>query len=56
MSDELWDNIKPSHGIVAVDRHYAATNGWAEAMYLPGDDSKGVYLLEAYHQLHCLVS
>ena len=25
-------------------------------MYLPSDHSKGVYLLEAYHQLHCLVS
>lgn len=23
-------------------------------MYLPSDHSKGVYLLRAYHQLHCL--
>ncbi len=23
-------------------------------MHLPEDGSKGVYLLEAYHQLHCL--
>lgn len=25
-------------------------------MKLPSNDSKRVYLLEAYHQIHCLVS
>ena len=54
-SDHLWEAIRPSHGIVALDRAYAEQNGLAEAMYLPSDHSKGVYLLEAYHQLHCLV-
>ena len=51
----LWDHILPSHGIVAVDRKWASRQRWPESMRLPGDDNKGVYLLEAYHQLHCLV-
>ena len=55
-SDDLWDAIDPSHGFVAVDREWAAKQQWPVTMYLPSDHSKGVYLLEAYHQLHCLVS
>ena len=54
-SDELWDAIDPSHGFVAMDREWAAQRQWPVTMYLPSDRSKGVYLLEAYHQLHCLV-
>lgn len=54
-SDELWESILPSHGFVAMDREWAEHRQWPESMYLPSDHSKGVYLLEAYHQLHCLV-
>lgn len=39
-----------------MDRTWAKENQWPESMYLPSDKSKGVYLLEAYHYLHCLVS
>ncbi|KAJ9301008.1 hypothetical protein DTO217A2_7784 [Paecilomyces variotii] len=53
-ADELWDAILPSHGFVAMDRTWAKENQWPESMYLPSDKSKGVYLLEAYHYLHCL--
>ncbi|KAL4935903.1 hypothetical protein BDV06DRAFT_217085 [Aspergillus oleicola] len=52
--DELWDKIQPSHGFIAIDRNWARAHGWPESMYLPSDRSKGVYLLEAYHYLHCL--
>jgi len=52
--DQLWEDILPSHGFVAIDRDEAAELGYPESMYLPGDKGKGVYLLEAYHQLHCL--
>jgi Mycotoxin biosynthesis protein UstYa len=37
-----------------MDREWAKSQNWPESMYLPDDKSKGVYLLEAYHQLHCL--
>lgn len=39
-----------------MDREWAKQRQWPDSMYLPSDHSKGVYLLEAYHQLHCLVS
>ena len=54
LQDRLWDGILPSHGFVAIDRTEATDEDYPESMYLPGDKSKGVYLLEAYHQLHCL--
>ncbi|KAF2873319.1 hypothetical protein BDV95DRAFT_592708 [Massariosphaeria phaeospora] len=53
-TNELWDAILPSHGFVAMDLQWAAGRNWPETMRLPSDPSKGVYLLEAYHQLHCL--
>ncbi|CAF9913893.1 hypothetical protein IMSHALPRED_001472 [Imshaugia aleurites] len=53
-SDDLWEAILPSHGFVAMDRKWAEQRQWPASMYLPSDHSKGVYLLEAYHQLHCL--
>jgi len=52
--DELWDAIQPSHGFVAIDRHWASQRHWPESMRLPSDESKGVYLLQAYHQIHCI--
>ena len=53
--DQLWKAINPSHGFVAIDRQAAEDQHLPVAMYLPSDGTKGVYLLEAYHQLHCLV-
>ena len=54
--DQLWDNVLPAHGIVAVDHRWAAERRMPATMNLPSDPSKGVYIIDAYHQLHCLVS
>ncbi|KAI1185986.1 hypothetical protein F5B17DRAFT_441418 [Nemania serpens] len=53
-ADGLWDEINPAHGIVSVDREWAASQGWPLSGYYPGDKTKAVYLLEAYHLLHCI--
>lgn len=55
-TNELWEAIHPSHGMVALDRNWAREHHLPDSMYLPDDHSKGVYLLESYHYLHCLVS
>lgn len=55
-SNELWDKISSSHGLIAVDHQSAKEKQWLESMPVPGDEGKGLYLLESYHQLHCLVS
>lgn len=52
----LWDKIDTAHGGVAMPHLLAAEKQWQPSMSVPGDDSKGLYLLEGYHQLHCLVS
>lgn len=54
--DKLWDDVLPAHGIVAVDHAWAAGKQMPATMSLPSDPSKGVYIIDAYHQLHCLVS
>ena len=54
--DKLWDDIVPAHGIVAVNHKWAAQKGLPISMDLPTDNSKGVYVIDAYHQIHCLVS
>ena len=38
-----------------MDRKWAERRQWPKSMYLPSDHGKGVYLLESYHQLHCLL-
>jgi hypothetical protein len=54
--DQRWDAIIPDHGVVALDRTWAEERGLMRSMYMPSNPQKVVYVLEAYHQLHCLVS
>lgn len=49
-----WDQIVPAHGIVAVDHEWAAKHNLPASMSLFSDRSKGVYIIDAYHQVHCL--
>lgn len=51
----LWEAINTAHGGIAIDHDFAAKNQWQKSMPVPGDETKGLYLLESYHQLHCLV-
>jgi hypothetical protein len=54
-TDKMWENITPAHGIVALDHIWAAQKHLPASMNLPSDYDKGVYIIDAYHQLHCLV-
>ncbi|OTA65773.1 hypothetical protein K449DRAFT_462875 [Hypoxylon sp. EC38] len=49
-----WDRIVPAFGFVAVNHTWAAEHNLPASMGLPSDSSKGVYIIDAYHQLHCL--
>ncbi|KAF2162477.1 hypothetical protein M409DRAFT_27102 [Zasmidium cellare ATCC 36951] len=53
-TDALWDDINPAHGFIAVDREWATAQHWPKSMHLPSDSTKNVYLLEAYHLMHCI--
>lgn len=53
--EDLWDKITPAHGIVAVEHRWAAEKQLPATINLPSDATKGVYIIDAYHQMHCLV-
>lgn len=53
--DLNWDAIYPEHGLVAMDHSWAADRGLPRSQDLLSDPSKGVYAIESYHSLHCLV-
>ena len=54
--DELWLNEDPSqHGIVALDNSYAAAQRLHQGVPFFWKEDAGVYVVSAYHQLHCLV-
>ncbi len=53
--DKSWAEVLPAHGIVAVEHDWALERQLPATMSLPSDPSKGVYIIDAYHQIHCLV-
>ena len=53
--DERWEAIDINPGVVAISDDWAAEHNLAPTQRFPWDDSKGVYLLTAFHTLHCLV-
>lgn len=54
IQDEMWDSIIWTHGMIAVDQGWAKSQNWPETMIRPNNGSQAIYLLEAYHELHCL--
>ena len=54
--DKLWAALDMDPTMVALPDDFAAERGLPKAERFPWDKSKGVYQLEAFHQLHCLVS
>ncbi|MCJ1308626.1 hypothetical protein MMC25_002279 [Agyrium rufum] len=43
-----------SPGIIALDDSYAKSMGLPRSQRFPWDKSKGIYVLNAYHNLHCV--
>lgn len=54
--DRLWGAIDISDGIIAISDEEAKQWGLPLSERFPWDQSKGVYLLGAHHQIHCIVS
>lgn len=54
--DRLWNALDISPGAVLLSDESAMNNGLPLSQRFPWDQSQGVYLLGAYHQIHCLVS
>ncbi|KAI9712458.1 MAG: hypothetical protein M1820_001671 [Bogoriella megaspora] len=50
----MWEKLEVSLGSVAIDLEWAKQKGLPEAQKFPWDHSKGIYLLNGHHSLHCL--
>ncbi|KAK4502426.1 hypothetical protein PRZ48_005851 [Zasmidium cellare] len=55
LSDGLWHNLRPAYGTVALDLEWAEQQRLPETELHPDDPTKGVYILDGYHQIHCLI-
>lgn len=54
LQDRLWEDIDVDHGVVALSDTWAAEHGLRTAQRFPWDQSKGIYILHGFHNLHCL--
>lgn len=52
----LWDETSYDRGQIALADDYAKEMGLPRAQRFPWDQSKGIYLINAYHNIHCVVS
>ncbi|KAI9666258.1 MAG: hypothetical protein M1821_004193 [Bathelium mastoideum] len=54
-NSEAWDNIDLGPGTVALSDDYVAQMGLPKAQRFPWDKTKGIYVLNSYHNMHCLI-
>lgn len=54
-NDEMWNDIEIYRGVVALDNEFVDSNHIHRGSKFPWDDTKTVYVLNAFHSLHCLV-
>ena len=56
VADRLWEEISIDNGTVALDDGYVQEMGLPVSQRFPWDQDKGLYLLNGFHSMHCLVS
>ncbi|KAI0015521.1 hypothetical protein F4780DRAFT_786689 [Xylariomycetidae sp. FL0641] len=50
----LWEELSGDPGVVALPSAYVKEKSLPHALRFPWDTDKGVYLLQGFHNLHCL--
>lgn len=58
VADNAWrsPDLIPETGLVAMPDDWVFSKGLPEAQRFPWDKSKGLYVLNGFHNIHCLVS
>ena len=58
IADEAWGSplLMPETGLVAISDDWVTSKGLPKAQRFPWDKSKGLYMLNGFHNIHCLVS
>ncbi|KAK5627125.1 hypothetical protein RRF57_002840 [Xylaria bambusicola] len=54
LQNELWYNINVDAAVVALSDDWVARHELRRAQRFPWDQSKGIYILHGFHNLHCL--
>ncbi|KAI1124478.1 hypothetical protein F5Y10DRAFT_285026 [Nemania abortiva] len=54
LQDQLWYGINVDSAVVALSDDWAIQHGLRKAQRFPWDQSKGIYILHGFHNLHCL--
>ncbi|KAI1283463.1 hypothetical protein F5Y07DRAFT_394371 [Xylaria sp. FL0933] len=54
LQDQLWYNINVDSAVVALSDDWVAKHDLRRAQRFPWDQSKGIYILHGFHNLHCL--
>lgn len=54
LQNDLWHEINVDYGVVALSDEWAAQHGLRTAQRFPWDQTKGIYILHGFHNLHCL--
>ena len=55
VTEESWDSLRYDLGSIALSDEYVESVGLPKAQRFPWDESKGLYFLNGYHGVHCLV-
>jgi len=51
---DLWKAVDFDLGMIALPNDYAESKGLHKSQAFPWDPKKGIYLVNAYHSIHCL--
>ncbi|CAJ2512979.1 Uu.00g010980.m01.CDS01 [Anthostomella pinea] len=54
LQDQLWYDINVDAAVVALSDDWASQHDLRKAQRFPWDQTKGLYILHGYHNLHCL--
>ena len=54
VADKAW-NAFVINGFVALPKAWTADRHWPAGREMPGDTDKGIYVVDGFHQLHCVV-
>lgn len=55
-ANAAWDLVESGHGDVAIEPQYAFKHGLPPTIAHPKDNEKLLYIIAAYHAIHCIVS
>ncbi|KAF2203995.1 hypothetical protein GQ43DRAFT_365551, partial [Delitschia confertaspora ATCC 74209] len=54
ISDAAWEAIDTTPNMISLDKEYSRKHNLADSVPFPWDQSKGLYVVKAFHQIHCL--